>query len=103
MTRLISEAQFSFKMVLEICMDLAKHEEIETKQFFENFLKFIIGQYLSLRGKLERAGGKDLSSLVKITELSEYIKDSFIETLLIYYAQVAGTKEIVKVRSLGKS
>ena len=85
MKRIISDAQFSFKMVLEICLSMAKNENSEAHSYFNKFLNFVIESYLIL-GNSENYRDADLETTVKVYELNTYIKNSFIEKLLISYA-----------------
>ena len=94
--RLVSDAQFCFKMVLGICLDMAKQNEVGYKELFETFLNFVIESYLNLRKK-DVYDTTNIEVLVKISELSRYVKDCFIEKLMIHYAQEVGTAEIVEI------
>jgi hypothetical protein len=96
MFRLISDAKHSFDMSLQICLDIAKSNDEEAKEYFENLLNFIVESYLVL-GKKENYKDADLETLVKVYELSKYIKKNFIERVLIHYAQAVGTTEICDV------
>lgn len=102
MKRIISDAQFSFKMVLEICLSMAKNENAEAHSYFNKFLDFIIESYLIL-GNSENYKEADLETMVKVYELNTYIKNSFIEKLLISYAQALGTKEIIRMINENKN
>ena len=94
--RVISDAQYSFEMVLQICLDMVKQNEVGANELFEKFLNFVVESYLNLRKKDAYDTG-DIEVLVKLSELSKFIKNSFIEKLLIHYAQVVGTAEIVDI------
>lgn len=96
----ISDAQFSFQMVLSICMEMADQDEEEAKNYFEKCLNSIVGDYLKL-GDREKYKNFSLEDRVKIHVLAGYIKTSFIERLLIHYAQRVGTNEICYVSFQG--
>jgi hypothetical protein len=102
MKRIISDAQFSFQMVLEICLSMAKNENMESHRYFNKFINFIIESYLIL-GNVDQYNDANLETIVKVYELNTYIKISFVEKLLIYYAQALGTNEIMKMISDNKN
>lgn len=83
-------------MVLDICLEIANQDEQEAKKYFEKCLNSIIQDYLKL-GDKEIYKNYSLEDRVKIHILASYIKSSFIEMLLIHYAQRVGTTEICEV------
>lgn len=102
MKRTISDAQFSFKMILEICLQMAKNEDDDAPVYFNKFLNFILESYLNL-GNSDKYKEANLETMVKVYELNTYIKDSFIEKILISYAQALGTKEIIRMINENKN
>lgn len=102
MKRTISDAQFSFKMILEICLQMAKNEDDDAPVYFNKFLNFILESYLNL-GNSDKYKEANLETMVKVYELNTYIKNSFIEKILISYAQALGTKEIIRMINENKN
>lgn len=93
---LISDALFSFQMALEVCLEMAEQDEENAKRYFEKCLDSIIEEYLKF-GDPEYYKNFNLENRVKIHILANYVKSSFIERILIHYAQKVGTKEICDV------
>lgn len=86
-------------MALDICLELSKQSETEAREYFEKCLNSIVNHYLKL-GDKEWYKNFNLEDRVKIHVLASYIKTSFIERLLIHYAQRVGTNEICRVREI---
>lgn len=67
--RHISDAQFSFKTVVEILEQMTKNDTEGVRLYFEKFLNFVIENYFLL-GTQDYYTEANLESQVKVYELS---------------------------------
>jgi len=89
-------------MVVDICRDYIKSNEEKGRQIFVDFLEFIIDGYLIV-GNSENYKYADTETLVKVSELRNYIKHSFIEKLLIHFVKTVGAEHLTNVELKAES
>ena len=94
---IVSEALFSFNLILEICLNLAKYDKEEATAYFKKLLIFIVDCYLSLTNSdIDKV--QNLEEKVKVSELRSFINSVIIERIFINFVQVSGSNEVTKVQ-----
>lgn len=99
--RHISDAQFSFKTVIEICEQMTKNDTEGARIYFDRFLNFVIENYFLL-GSQDYYTEANLESQVKVYELNSYIKNTFIEKVFVSYVKALGSNEIIRLMQENK-
>ena len=93
---IISEALFSFNLILEICLNLAKYDKEEAKGYFQEMLIYIVDCYLRLYNS-ELDEDPSIQERVKVSELRRFINSALIQQIFIHFVQVSGSNEVIRV------
>ena len=89
----ISEAEYAFQKILELCVKAFKEKKEEGDFLFKKVIKFVIGGYHIIANPRHNIKVLSLEKKIRIMELRKYIKENFIKDL-IYNLSVYMVKEI---------
>ena len=82
----ISDAQYSFQKILDICVKACEEDGHIGTSLFKKSLKFIVAGY-KIIGKPQKNPNLPLESKVKIFELRNYIQENFLHDMVIKMAK----------------